>query len=371
MANVSIERNSLAGTEGAEIPIAANPYRFFGMFRFALAFLVLTSHSSDYLGPAFHAMQLGNAGVFLFFMVSGAVICEALDIFYRTSSTRFLINRCLKIYPAYWAAVILYYAIFSITQPESVRTDPWALTVNFTFLLCYLPSGNNLTIIDIAWAILVEFQFYIIAAAAFWLARRMARPGAVLYAIALASLAMYVFVHETDGAQRFYGFFRFAPYFVLGAAIYYSYTRRTVAPILLAIGSVPFVLHAYMVYTGRAAPLPEPWPTVFGERGNILATTALFAVGVCVFCCLIGANLGEATRRLDKRFGDITYALYLIHPAMVSVSLYMALASRYGGISAYLFVLATSLLLATAIFRGVERPVMRLRNVFRGRRLYD
>jgi peptidoglycan/LPS O-acetylase OafA/YrhL len=369
MANVATRRDEALGeaAAAAPVPIAANPYRFFGTFRFALAVLVLTSHASNYLGPPFPALQLGNAGVFLFFVVSGAVISEALDIFYRSSSLRFMINRCLKIYPAYWAAVILYYAIFAVTQPESARTDAWAILVNVTFLLCYLPAGNNLTIIDIAWAILVEFQFYVIAAAVFWLARRTRRPGAALVLAGVLALAMYGMVDATDAGQRFYGFFRFAPYFVLGSAIYYGYTRKMLAPMLLAVAALAFSLHAYTVYTGRAQLPAGHWPDVFGARGDIVATTMLFVLGVGLFCWLIGRSFGPAARQADRRLGDVTYALYLIHPAVISIAAYLALP---GGV-AYGFVLVVSLILATAIFRGVERPLMRFRNIFRGRRLYD
>jgi peptidoglycan/LPS O-acetylase OafA/YrhL len=52
---------------------------------------------------------------------------------------------------------------------------------------------------------------------------------------------------------------------------------------------------------------------------------------------------------------------------VISIAVYLAL----GGAAAYLFVLVVSIALATAIFRGVERPLMRFRNIFRGRRLYD
>jgi peptidoglycan/LPS O-acetylase OafA/YrhL len=106
-------------------------------------------------------------------------------------------------------------------------------------------------------------------------------------------------------------------------------------------------------------------------RGNVLATAALFTAGVVAFCWLISRNFGAAAQRIDKRLGDITYALYLIHPAMISIGIYLMLPERFGGLPAYLFVLATSIVVAVAIFRCVERPVMRLRNVFRGRRLYD
>jgi hypothetical protein len=64
----------------------------------------------------------------------------------------------------------------------------------------------------------------------------------------------------------------------------YVYMRRTLWPILLAALAAPIALHAYVAYAGRAVPRPVPWPTIFGERGNIVVTARLFTAGVGVFC---------------------------------------------------------------------------------------
>ena len=190
------------------LPIAEQPYRFIGSFRFLLAILVLVSHASPFLGDAVSRLSLGNVGVFLFFVVSGAVICEALDIFYRDSTRRFLINRCLKIFPAFWAATILSYAVYAVTEPALARFDPWALLVNASLLLSYLPAGNGLLVISIAWAVVVESTFYTIAAATFFIAGRTPVAGKILYLFGVAALAFYLFVDATGGYTRFYGAFR-------------------------------------------------------------------------------------------------------------------------------------------------------------------
>lgn len=72
--DISPESTAMASA----IPLASHPYRFLGSYRFLLALLVLTSHASGFLGTTVASLQLGNVGVFLFFVVSGAVICEAL-----------------------------------------------------------------------------------------------------------------------------------------------------------------------------------------------------------------------------------------------------------------------------------------------------
>ena len=90
----------------AETNLRDRPYRPLGAFRLLLAGLVLVSHSAHLLFPPLKALSLGNAGVLTFFVVSGFVIAEALDRFYRGSPIRFLTNRALKLFPAYWVALL-------------------------------------------------------------------------------------------------------------------------------------------------------------------------------------------------------------------------------------------------------------------------
>ncbi|MDA0656962.1 MAG: acyltransferase [Proteobacteria bacterium] len=347
------------------LPITNQPYRFFGSFRCLLAIFVLVSHASGFLGNTIASLSLGNVGVFLFFVVSGTVICEALDIFYRGSTRRFLINRCLKIYPAFWAATIVSYAVYAVTQPTLARFDPWAMLVNASLLLSYLPAGNGLLIISVAWAVIVECTFYMIAAGTFFIARRTLVAGRVLYLFGVAALAFYLFVDATGGDTRFYGAFRFAPYFVLGSAIYFYFTRRNLFALLLAATALTLSVHSYLIYVGRISTSDLFGPNIATIDNAVIASTSLYLAGVALFSWLISARFSPRTVQIDKRLGDITYAVYLIHPAVISIAIYL----KYSNQMAFLFAFTISLLVAVLIHSAVERPLMRLRNFFRGRRL--
>ncbi|MBV8649881.1 MAG: acyltransferase, partial [Alphaproteobacteria bacterium] len=206
--------------------IGARSYRFLGSYRFILAILVLMSHTSSFTLPVINDLRLGNVGVLLFFVVSGFVICEACDVFYRGRIANFLLNRALKIYPAFWAATIGAYVIFTHIDPRinpdipTVDFSPWPLLVNATLLLGYLKQGNGLVIISQTWAILTEFQFYFIAAFLFFLAPRFRNPGAWLGAAAAVALACHLYIWETGSQTRFFGQLFHAPFFVFGGAWY-------------------------------------------------------------------------------------------------------------------------------------------------------
>jgi peptidoglycan/LPS O-acetylase OafA/YrhL len=353
--------------------IAAHPYRFLGSYRFLLASCVLVSHSSDFISPHLRNLYLGNVGVLLFFVVSGFVISEACDVFYRRRIGRFLMNRALKIFPAYWAATVIAYLLYPhldlTTLPDipRVRVEAWPLLVNASLLLAYLPRGNGLIVISQAWAVIVEFQFYFIAAALFLCSPLLRSAGRALGAAGVAALLVYIYVAATGSQHRFFGAFEHAPFFVFGAAFYFWLERRSAALSALIAAATILSLHAYFSYNARGALAGMPWDWSLGIPWNVVASTVLFAAGLVLFVVLCRSQPPAAVERLDKRLGDITYTVYLIHVAAVAVAVDFAM----HGLPAFFFVAGTSLVAAATIHRLVERPAMSLRNRLRGYRLYD
>jgi peptidoglycan/LPS O-acetylase OafA/YrhL len=345
----------------------AHPYRLLGSYRFLLAILVLLSHTSSFTAPFIHRLALGNVGVMLFFVVSGFVISEACDVFYRGRTWQFLANRALKIFPAYWAATMLAYAIFTgldrSAAPDipELSFAPWPLLVNASLLLAYLKQGNTLLAISQAWAVLIECQFYLIAALVFAAAGRLPR-GFLGWAAATALIA-YVAVWQTGTYGRFFGGFIHAPFFVLGGVAYVGLTRPGIRGLrALLVAALVLSLHAYVAYNARG--LADP---LAGEAAwNLLATGCLFALGLCLFAALAPRRASPQFERLDKRLGDITYALYLVHHPIAELAVGLGLR----GLPGFAAILAASLGAATLIHRLVERPAMGLRDALRGVRLY-
>jgi peptidoglycan/LPS O-acetylase OafA/YrhL len=347
--------------------VRIHPYRFLGSFRFLLALLVLISHASGFLSDQLVPLGLGNIGVLLFFVVSGFVICEALDLFYRSSATRFLVNRGLKIFPAYWAVLPIGYAVVWLATPETLRGDPFALLVNVTLLPAYLPAGGTLLVLSITWAVVIEFQFYFAAAAIAFAGRASGQRALMTLGAALAALALYLVVWRTEGEARFYGGFQFAPFFVFGSLAYFFIARRDVRLLSFLVFTFLLSVHAYYLYAARGEIAPGVWLGDDGTRWNLIwSTTAYIALSVLLLALAAG-RFQQRLERVDKRLGDITYAIYLVHTPMLLLATYLGLA----GVTGFGFVLTASLTAAIAIRRGIERPVMGLRNLMRGSRLYD
>ncbi|HZS83295.1 MAG TPA: acyltransferase [Stellaceae bacterium] len=350
--------DAAAPSTAAAVPrVTAHPYRVLGAYRFLLASLVLVSHASGFLPGFVGPLALGNVGVLLFFVVSGFVISEALDIFYRRSTTKFLLNRALKIYPAYLAAVPVAYAA-RLWAGETADWSPFGIAVNLGLLPAYLPHGNTLLVISVAWAVIVECQFYLLAAAAFATTRLLPRMP-VLPLAAAASLILYLWVWRSGAQARFYGAFQFAPFFILGALLYFRLARGDARLSLPAAVAFLLAVHAYFGYNARGL--------AAGPSFHVTASTAIF---ITVFLLMVGLTTLRASRaaeRIDKRLGDLTYALYLVHPSVI----FAVITLHLGNSAAFGLTVAASFALAVLIRILVERPIVRLRNSLRGYQLYD
>ncbi len=126
----------MALEKGAEVRTVAQRGEPFGVTRLAFldavravaALFVVLEHVGELFPTVravlIHDMNLGRAGVFSFFIVSGFVIPFSLE---RSNSLRkFWINRIFRLYPIYWgslAAACLVYAVLPapvrITFPSS------------------------------------------------------------------------------------------------------------------------------------------------------------------------------------------------------------------------------------------------------------
>lgn len=126
------------------------------LFHYMVAFADQYEHASE-IFPGFRYFRYGKHGVELFFIISGFVIFMSLE---RTKNSQdFLFGRFSRLYPTYWAAVILSFTIVAIAGLPDLQVDWKIALVNLTMVQGFFNvphiDGNY-------WTLELELSFYMI-----------------------------------------------------------------------------------------------------------------------------------------------------------------------------------------------------------------
>ncbi|MFH2010418.1 MAG: acyltransferase [bacterium] len=351
----------------------------FGALRTLLALIVLLGHL--YVG-----YLPGTYAVFGFYIISGYLMTLVMHESYgytRDGRLRFAVNRCLRLYPQYWIAsgiTLLLIVVFGAKAIKAYHAvmfvpDSWqAVGQNFfMFFSLWSPVGERPRLVPPTWALTVELFFYAL------IALGLSKTSRRVWAWVVASLGYY--------AGTFY----------LGLGFESRYYP-------VAAASLPFSLGSLLYFIARSAPnefwtarVPPPslWLALaFGNLGAAALFGALLSnpkvveqgfylnlalMVLVVFSLAVhGRGLPLLNATWDKRLGELSYPLYLVHwqaGAIVSYFLVGAplvfrrhvhgLSSQ--GVANLLLSALGALALSVLLVWGVDRPVQRLRNRIRGR----
>ncbi|MBL7255833.1 acyltransferase family protein [Paractinoplanes lichenicola] len=304
-----------------------------------------------FLPSTVHVTIYGLLGVELFFLISGFVIC--MSSWGRTLG-QFFASRVSRLFPAYWAAVILtgvVAMIFPLTGGVTDGGRPSVLDLAINLTMLQQPLGHD-PVDGVYWTLFVELKFYLIMAIV--LAR-----GGLTYRRAVLLCAVWmtaaVFAPSLGSpALNALVISDYAPYFIGGIALYLIH-RFGPAPLLFGITGL-----AWLVCLARVndrmhdlGPKVPPWP------GFVIITLS--------YAVLLLVALGY-TDRIQWRWltvaGALTYPLYLLHSRIG----HTVIRAAYERLTAPVWVMitVTTLLmlgLAWLVHRWVERPL--------GRRLRD
>jgi peptidoglycan/LPS O-acetylase OafA/YrhL len=135
----------------------------------------------------YHWVDLGQYGVFVFFIISGYIVPASLE---RKGSVRtFWVSRLFRLYPLYLLAVgiavALYLVHFGSLRGEG--SDPEASIFSQLLMMSNVLVGQNLP--NVAWSLSYEMVFYLLLTALF-IARVHKRSG--WYALAFAAAAVAI-----------------------------------------------------------------------------------------------------------------------------------------------------------------------------------
>ena len=260
----------------------------------------------------------GRHGVTLFFAISGFLITTLLLREREEHSTirlrAFYARRALRIFPLYYAVLLLYVALVWLTEPNSepgrafVRHFPYFATYTSNWFV-HLNEDGGRVIFYFAWSLATEEQFYLL-----WPSVEKSAPRRAPW-VMLLTLALVVAVDFglTPIAEE-----------TMAHTIITSISPAIGFGVLLAHG-----LHA-----------PKSFQAVYRWLGHRYASLASFlalagviyvdghsywvplACALCVGACVIREDHGTSrllTTRMLQRIGAVSYGMYLLH--MIAVNL--------------------------------------------------
>lgn len=286
----------------------------------------------------------GWLGVYLFFLISGFVICMSA---WNRGVGSFLLSRAVRLYPAYWLSVVV---IALVVTVFALRPVSWSgALVNLTM---FQEAFGAPPLAEVYWTLWAELRFYLLFALVVWWGLTYRRVAGFCVAW-LAAVTVAKAVVPDGGLVHVVLMTDHAPLFTGGVACYLVYRFR---PTVLTWGIVAasFLL---AVPAARYRAGLESYP----GRPPVASWPAVVLMGVC-FLVVIAVALGRLSwvrGRWLVVLGATTYPLYLLHLDLGG-PLLRAWQWHVPPVVLVTAVTAATIGLAWLVHRYVERPLTAL-----------
>lgn len=331
-------RNRLVALDGLRFLAALMVvfYHYIGQGSFAW------QHNTSQLFPTLHLpASYGFFGVELFFLISGFVIC--MSSWNRTLG-EFFVSRAVRLYPAYWLAVIASSVILALWPVIAKPLAPGQVLVNLTMFHSAMGVAN---VDQVYWTLWVEMRFYLLFAIVVW--RGVNYRRVVLFCVLWTVGSLLAASSQEQTLQVIFQP-EYSPYFIAGVVMYLMYRFRA-NMLLWAILAVCWLfaqdriiarLHETDTYVGRHL---HWWPA------SLLITVFFLLVLAVARGWLSWVRGGWITV-----LGTMTYPLYLLH----EVAGWTAIRVLHTKVPTRTLLIGTILammLLAWLVHMLVERPL--------------
>ncbi|MEV6597821.1 acyltransferase [Actinoplanes sp. NPDC051346] len=313
-------------------------------------------HRASYFMPDVSRVTVyGYLGVDLFFMISGFVICMSG---WGRSLGEFFVSRVARLYPAYWACVLVSAAVIVLLPvsgviPVATPVSLGTVVANLTML--QEPLGAP-SVDAVYWTLWTELRFYLLFAVFVVVPGTTYRRTVIFCAVWMTASVAAPAVHHPVFTMVTLGYF--APFFIAGITMYLM-RRYGATPLLWAIVAFSWLVNVYNL--GPRGMVRPGWEVAFWPA--VLIVTLAYGA-------LLLIALGY-TDRLNWRWltlaGALTFPFYLLHRRVGYVLIQYG--HDYTGLPAGALVVGAVAILLVAswlVYRFVERPLgPRLRDAVR------
>lgn len=281
-------------------------------------------------------INLGQAGVLAFFLVSGFVIPLSLER--RKSLLGFAISRVFRIYPLYLCVFALAcLLLYGAPSPKAVIAQ-LSFTSDYIHAKNYVPPSWTLSI-ESVWYVAFAFLFTIGLARASWLIA--IGLGCVIVAGGLAALHGLPIPMGRLGmlATCVVGLFAYR-YFVEGRD-----RKNLYAAAILVAGIVFGLVAGFGLAPNRA-----------NAEFGLTCVLISWSLGYAIFATSFFLKPRGRVETVMRYLGEISYSIYLVH--MFSLAAFERLG--VSGWAYVLLVLLSAIAISAVTFAWIEKPCNRL-----------
>jgi peptidoglycan/LPS O-acetylase OafA/YrhL len=300
---------------------------------------------ADQFPTASQIFAYGPLGVQIFFIISGFVICMSG---WGRPLRSFFASRVSRLFPAYWAAVILVTLVFALPGVAYEAVSPSNALVNLTML--QQPLGAD-RVLGVCWTLWVELRFYALFAL-FVILPGANRQRIVLFC-AVWTLAAAVAEAANEPLLDVVLMPEYAPFFIGGIGLYLVHRDRR------DITAWGIVAAGWLI--GQHYAVERLWhppnPDYFSYRPSY-GIVAVVTMGFVAVAAIALGYLRWANWRWLTVAGALTYPFYLVHEHLGWVTVWVL--HRTLGLPSWLTLPATvvsMLAVAWLLYRCVETPL--------------
>jgi exopolysaccharide production protein ExoZ len=301
-------------------------------------------------GPAFQRAYFLNAGVDIFFVISGFIMWHTTRA-RRVTPLGFMSDRIIRIVPLYWVVTIATMAI-AYFLPGLMRSTVFNLPhgiASLFFIPVHHPVFPNeyWPVVVPGWSLNYEMFFYLVFALSLALPTRFQLSFLVVSFAAIFGIArlfngngLNVFFGEEMNLEFIFGV-------LLGEAVARGLKIRKEACVALVLVGFAFMVVSEQIHVAR-----------------------IFRWGIPALAIVAGAVLYERSAKTPhipalKMIGDASYSLYLIHGLVIAgcrpilARIIPENAGWMGTLFGTAFILAVAISAAYAAQRLIEKPASR------------
>ncbi len=334
-----------------------------------------------------HLLAVFWVSMQLFFVLSGFLITTILvkgrEEGFSNYIKTFYARRALRIFPAYFAFLALYFFIVWIFNGGSHFYQDWQYILSYTYNLRVAYTGEENRQLSHLWSLAVEEQFYLVWPFVIYFIPKKFLPAVFMAVILLAPLGRYIaliglpeIINNSKIAHAVYKLpTTHMDAFACGALVAVCQFRARPYAVLLGLIAILLVGALFQIYWmglpfrfhfGFPLHMRHEWQSVWGySLWNILWASMI----VAVIQRTLLVRFFES--RVMAYFGKLSYAIYLVHVPIMAVSMMLVryMSEEFYSLSDvaiyWCFVVVTFILcflLASLSYHFFERPILKYKD---------